>query len=222
MIRVHRGPKPSILVRNATRWKHAIGSAVTDEAREKAQGKYKHTQIKEALDRSFHGKCAYCESRINHVDYPHIEHFKPKSIPKYYKLAVEWDNLLLACGRCNGAENKGVKFPTKAENGPLINPAKESPSRHFRFEFDTMTKLANVLGASKRGETTWRILGLNRPDLVRQRSDFVKKLWVIAAHYHQENEAREIIDEAVNQQAEYSAFAREIWRFVRKRKVLQN
>jgi uncharacterized protein (TIGR02646 family) len=214
MIRIHRGQKPNILVKKEAGWKKAIRSAATAGARKKAQNKYQHKQIKEALENSFHGKCAYCESQIKHVDYPHIEHFKPKSIPEFYELAVDWDNLLLACGRCNGVENKGVKFPTATEKGPLVNPAEENPSQHLRFDFDPMTKLANVLGVTDRGETTWKILGLNRPDLVHHRSDFVKKLWVIAAHYHNDNEARGIIDEALNEKAEYSAFARELKRYI--------
>lgn len=208
MIRVNRGRKPSVLVKNESRWKKAIRSARTDAAREKAQGKYQHKQIKEALDLTFHGKCAYCESQIKHVDYPHIEHFRPKSVRKYYELAVDWDNLLLACGRCNGVENKGVQFPTKAEKGPLVNPTEEDPGRHLSFDFDPVTKLANVLGISDRGETTRIVLGLNRPDLVRHRSDFVKKLWVIASRYHQDQDARGIIDEAVGEKSEYTAFAR--------------
>jgi uncharacterized protein (TIGR02646 family) len=212
MIRVHRGPKPNILVKEEAKWKRAIKSASTDTARKTAQNKYRHKEIKAALDRSFHGKCAYCESHIQHVDYPHIEHFRPKSIPEFYELAVDWENLLLACGRCNAVENKGVKFPTTAEKGPLVNPAEEDPSHHLGFDFDPKTKLANVLGITDRGETTWKILGLNRPDLVRHRSDFVKKLWIIATRYHEDHEAQGIIDEAVNEKAEYSAFARELKR----------
>ena len=164
-------------------------------------------------NQAFNGKCAYCEGKINHVAYPHIEHFRP-IIPQYYELAVDWDNLLLACGRCNGAENKGVKFPTETENGPLVNPTEEDPAGNLCFDFDPMTKLANVLGISHRGETTRIVLGLNRPDLVRHRSDFVKKLWVIGSRYHHDHAAREIIDEAVSDNSEYAAFARALKRII--------
>ena len=217
MIRVNRGRKPDVLARKEAKWKKAIRSAATVAAREKAQNKYQHKQIKDALDQSFHGKCAYCESQIKHVDYPHIEHFRPKSLPQFYVLAVDWDNLLLACGRCNGAENKGVKFPTAAQNGPLVNPAAEDPGAHLGFDFDPVTKLANVLGISNRGETTRTVLGLNRSDLVRHRSDFVKKLWVIGSRYHLDEEARAIIDEAVSDESEYAAFARALKHDIDKR-----
>jgi uncharacterized protein (TIGR02646 family) len=207
MIRVTRTQKPILLADNEASWKKAIRLASTDAARKNAQDKYKHDEIKEALIDMFQGKCAYCESDITHIDYGHIEHFKPKGTPAYYELAVDWDNLLLACGRCNGAENKGTKFPLADNGGPLVNPAEEEPSKHLRFDFDPRLKLANVLGISKRGETTQRTLGLNRPQLLKHRSKFVAKLWVIASRYHEDNEARRIIDLAIYPQEEYSAFA---------------
>ena len=70
-----------------------------------------------------------------------------------------------------------------------------------------MLKLANVLGVSKRGETTQTILGLNRPDLLKHRSKFVRKLWVISSRYYDDADAREIIDSALHPKEEYSAFA---------------
>lgn len=208
MIRVIRTQKPALLAVKEVSWKKAIRLASTDAARKNAQDKYKHEDIKNALIEMFHGKCAYCESDITHIDYGHMEHFKPKGTPAYYDLAVDWDNLLLACGRCNGAENKGSKFPLANEGGPLVNPVKEEPTRHLRFDFDPNLKIANVLGTSKRGETTQNTLGLNRRELLEHRSKFVRKLWVIAVRYHEDAAAREIIDAAICPEQEYSAFAR--------------
>jgi len=207
MIRVPRTQRPTVLEDNEEKWKNDILLAATDVARKQAQEKYKHEGIKRALIEMFHGKCAYCESAITHIDYGHIEHFRPKSTPAYYELAVAWGNLLLACGRCNGVENKGTKFPLANEGGPIVNPVEEQPTRHLRFDFDPKLKLANVLGITKRGETTRITLGLNRPKLLEHRSKFVTKLWVIAFHYHEDPAAREIIDAAMCPQEEYSAFA---------------
>ena len=214
MIRVARNKKPDVLAKKETNWKTTIREASTDAARKKAQEKYQHVDIKDRLVEMFHGKCAYCESAITHIDYGHIEHFKPKSTPTYHELAVEWNNLLLACGRCSGAENKGSKFPLENEDGPLINPVDEEPSHHFSFDFDLKLRLANVLGVSKRGETTRIILGLNRPELVKRRSDFVKKLWVIAGRYNEDDDARAIVDSATDSKEEYAAFARSLKRFI--------
>ena len=217
MIRIARTKRPDVLVKKVANWKRSIREASTDSARQNAQGKYQHVDIKNGLVDMFHGKCAYCESAITHIDYGHIEHFKPKSKPAYYELAVDWDNLLLACGRCNGAENKGSRFPLEDEDGPLVNPVEEEPSQHLSFDFDLRLRLANVLGMSKRGETTRRILGLNRPELVKRRSDFVKKLWVIACLYNEDDAAREIIDLAIDSKEEYAAFARALKRFIESR-----
>ncbi len=72
-------------------------------------------------DGPFHGKCAYCESRICHDQHGDIEHFRPKGAvtdadgkpikvtingtpqdhPGYYWLAYNWKNLLPACQLCN-------------------------------------------------------------------------------------------------------------------------
>ncbi len=69
----------------------------------------------------FHGKCAYCESRIAADQPGDIEHFRPKdavmesngepvmvdtpmgrrSHPGYYWLAYSWRNLLPSCEDCN-------------------------------------------------------------------------------------------------------------------------
>lgn len=210
MIRVNRIAKPSILTKNESHWKASIRNATTPAAREKAQNKYKHRQIKEALVQMFHDKCAYCESKITHIDYGHIEHFRPKSLREFYDKAVEWENLLLACGRCNGMEHKGVRFPNATQGGPLIDPSVETPDQHLKFDFDPNTKLANVLDRTTRGRTTWQVLGLNRKELLRRRSVFVKKLWFVAQSYTTNQEARSIIDEATQDDAEYAAFARVI------------
>lgn len=217
MIRVNRTKKPDVLTAKEASWKKKIRETSPDAARQKAQAKYQHVDIKTALVDMFHGKCAYCESAITHIDYGHIEHFKPKSTPAYYELAIDWDNLLLACGRCNGVENKGTKFPLEDEDGPIVNPVEEEPSQHLSFDFDPVLKLANVLGLSKRGETTRKILGLNRPELVKRRSNFIKKLWVIAVRYHEDEAARDIVDSAIDPKEEYVAFARALRAFVQAR-----
>lgn len=70
---------------------------------------YSDTKVRKVLLRMFHGKCAYCESRITAIYSGDVEHFRPKgeikeavnSKPGYYWLAAEWNNLLFACPFCN-------------------------------------------------------------------------------------------------------------------------
>ena len=69
---------------------------------------YKHREVKTALLELFHGKCAYCESKIAGVSTGDVEHFRPKSSvvespdhPGYWWLAMRWGNLVLSCMHCN-------------------------------------------------------------------------------------------------------------------------
>jgi uncharacterized protein (TIGR02646 family) len=156
----------------------------------------------------FHGKCAYCESHIRHVDYGHIEHYRPKSGPQGRPdLCFEWTNLLLACGICNGGEFKSDHFPEAADGGPIINPCDEDPAGHLEFRFDAQLGLASVYGTTTRGETTEKLLGLNRLDLRRYRSQQVKKLAVLKRMANTDVQARQLFEEAKLPSSEYSAFA---------------
>jgi uncharacterized protein (TIGR02646 family) len=185
-----------------------LQQAVTAADRERAQNKYRHREIKEALVRLFHGKCAYCESHITHIDYGHIEHYRPKSGPQGRPdLCFEWPNLLLACGICNGSEYKGDRFPEAAQGGPIINPCEDDPSFHLEFRFDTRLGLASVYGTTQRGRTTESLLGLNRPALRKYRSLQIKKLAVLKQLAVTDPEACQLLDEAKRPTSEYSAFA---------------
>lgn len=69
----------------------------------KYNDRYKQDDTKASLRNIYHGKCAYCEQRI---EQSHVEHYRPKK--KYYWLAFSWDNLILACPVCN--QFKGTNF----------------------------------------------------------------------------------------------------------------
>ena len=66
---------------------------------------YAHNEVKAALEKLFHDKCAYCERNIESME---VEHFRPagrvaecKDHPGYYWLAYDWNNLYLSCTPCN-------------------------------------------------------------------------------------------------------------------------
>jgi uncharacterized protein (TIGR02646 family) len=208
MIRVERAPKPAVIEQNQVAWTQALCNAVTKRDKRRAENKYRHPAIKRALVSMFHGKCAYCESKILHVDYGHIEHFRPKSKPEFRSLAFEWSNLLLSCGVCNGAIYKGVRFPEADEGGPLINPCEDFPEAHFEFVFDLRARLASVVGTTARGKTTEALLGLNRQDLRAYRSKLVMQLCVLSRCAENDPDAKALLDEACRNNAEYAAFAR--------------
>jgi uncharacterized protein (TIGR02646 family) len=203
---LQRTDSPEILQRKAAEWTKNLLSADTKEQHRKAEAQYRHKKIKEALCVMFHGKCAYCESNIRHVDYGDIEHYRPKS--KFPALTFEWSNLLLACGVCNGKEYKGDRFPEEDQNGPLVNPCEEDPEQHFYFHYEPACRIASVYGTSPRGKTTEEILGLNRNELLTYRSRQMTKLYVIARLAASDPEAESLLKEAMEDSAEYAAFAR--------------
>lgn len=142
MIKVNRTAKPAILVRRATAWKSALLVATTQTDRERITKRYSHSEVRVTLESMFNGKCAYCESKIKHISYTEIEHFKPKS--SYPEFTFEWDNLLLACGICNGKQGKSDNFPDATQGGPYIDPCHEDPADHFNFNYDSATGVSSV------------------------------------------------------------------------------
>ena len=71
---------------------------------------YRDPAVKEALERLFRGKCAYCESRYAGIQPMDVEHWRPKGEVHtdegevkhgYYWLAASWDNLFPSCVDCN-------------------------------------------------------------------------------------------------------------------------
>ena len=208
MINVRRIDQPKILSQKARAWTQKLLAAQTEKDRSNAQKKYRHRNIKDDLVRMFRSKCAYCESKITHVDYGHIDHYRPKS--KFPDLTFEWSNLLLACGIFNGTKYKGEQFPEVDEGGPLINPCDDDPNDHFNFFYDPVARIASVYGTTDRGETTERLLGLNRHDLRDYRSRFVRKLHVLARFAVNDPEAKDLLEDAQKNNAEYAAFTRQI------------
>lgn len=209
MIKVPRSPKPTALVNNEAKWLRELLAANTKEDKDKAEKKYRHRDVKEALAAMFHGKCAFCESQILHIDYGHIEHFKPKG-GTYRALTFEWSNLLLACGVCNGAEYKGTNFPLAADGGPFVNPCDDEPSEHFDFIYDETAKLATVVGRTTRGATTERIIGLNRFELRKLRTTWVQMVLCVKELAETDPEAAEFLRQAKLDDAQYAAFARSL------------
>lgn len=88
---------------------------------------YGHDNVRDALNAIYHGKCAYCETKIEPVATAPIDHYRPVNTYEgqypngqrqdhegYYWLGYEWTNLVLSCPACNG---------TKSSKFHLRNPA---------------------------------------------------------------------------------------------------
>ena len=206
MIKVVRQTEPPILLKKEAVWMDALRRASTAPEKERASKKYRHRQVQEALTTMFQGKCGYCESHIEHVSDPHIEHYRPKS--KFPELTFAWENLLLACGKCNSTQYKGDKFPEADEGGPIINPCVDNPEDHFEFVYDATAKVATIATKTTRGRKTETLLGLNRNALRQHRSTHVTRLMALARFASTDAAAQQLLSEAKQDDAEYAAFAR--------------
>lgn len=153
MIQVDRRAEPAALERKATRGKnkgrsereavlHALKQHL-DAGRPPEDFSYdykvyKDDEVKDALDASFLGKCAYCETFYSASQPMDVEHWRPKGEihvegqddplrPGYYWLASHWQNLFPSCIDCNRArkqidviERKQILLG-KANQFPLVD-----------------------------------------------------------------------------------------------------
>lgn len=100
---------------------------------------YSDKSVRKILLKMFHGKCAYCESKITAIYNGDIEHFRPKgkiqnanpSRPGYFWLASEWENLLFACPFCNQTNTHEFR------NGNNIEEAVFGKLDQFPLETET-------------------------------------------------------------------------------------
>jgi len=149
---------------------------------------YTHDIVKAELEKMYPGKCAYCESKLEHIE---IDHYRP--LDRYPWLAYEWSNLLPICSGCN--KSKASQFPVKGsrvetppsdrsqwradsesfltEKPLLLHPGLDTPEDHLIADEKGRIHPKNN---SERGRATIDICGLNRPDLVGKRMSHIKSL----------------------------------------------
>lgn len=232
MISVPRSPKPGTLQKNEARWLNNLRTAINELQQvesnhqatkqdikraqskvENARNRYQHPEIKNSLVEMFHGKCAYCESKIGHVAYGDIEHFYPKG--SYIDKTFDWNNLLFSCQICNNPRHKGTKFPLDGNGNPLlIDPTDgvTDATVHLRFDWNPKTQLASIYGRDNRGREVERTFDLNgqngRKELIKHRSKYVKTLLLVLRAAQVGNaDAKALLQEACLSKSEYSAFA---------------
>ncbi|MDH3762291.1 MAG: hypothetical protein OEU50_15015 [Gammaproteobacteria bacterium] len=127
---------------------------------------YKHDQVKTALEKLFHGKCAYCETRYAAIQPMDVEHWRPKGQveledgsakkPAYYWLAASWDNLLPSCIDCNrkrkqiDAVSGNVRSLGKKDRFPIQLEANRAAQQGG--EFNEMPLLLNPCSSNPKPE----------------------------------------------------------------------
>ena len=202
MIRIKKPAEPpGVLRRRGIPATHELcermdADPAAHESFEFDSGIYSHSEVKTALRKAQHDKCAFCESKVTHVSPGDVEHFRPKAgyrqkprdplvRPGYYWLAYEWSNLLFACPLCNQRFKKN-HFPLAnparrarshrddvgREKPQLIHPVIEEPTEFLEFR----EHFLHAIGGNPRGRATIRILGLNRVEIAERRLDALNKL----------------------------------------------
>ena len=195
-------------------------------------GIYGHRSVKDALIKAQHGKCFLCESKVTHIAFGDVEHFRPKAgyrqkesdelgKPGYYWLAYEWSNLFFACQICNQKFKKNL-FPLdnptkravsheddiKRESPLFVNPVSQNPLQFISFRKEIPYALKN----SRRAKATIELLGLNRPELNEVRLDRYRKLKALfniaRLGLPESAEAQAVLDDAGEAHAEFSSMAR--------------
>lgn len=131
------------------------------------RGNYKHPRNKEALKQAASDKCMYCESKISHIDFAHVEHIKPKADGKFPELEFVWENLGYACPKCNN--EKSDKYHNEL---PYVNPYNEAPQAFFYASGSWLF----VKRGNERADITMLDLGLNRPALLEKRLEKIVEI----------------------------------------------
>ncbi|MEH8265140.1 HNH endonuclease [Aeromonas veronii] len=100
-----------------------------------------------------HGKCAYCEKRVDgNGSYMEVDHFKCKG--KYSELVVDWSNLVPSCKQCNTK-----KGDIDVEEQQIVNPYFDNPSEHLRYQS------LRIVGITEKGNETVELFGYNLSDV---------------------------------------------------------
>lgn len=127
-----QGTKQKLLEIVRTKDTSKISDGIYRDAYDHPDGK--RSYVEDALAKSYHNKCAYCE-RITKAD---IEHYRPKAKVDdatkhdgYYWLCYEWTNLLPSCVTCNREGAKHTKFPIL---GPRVNSPTMKNIRNIDYD----------------------------------------------------------------------------------------
>ncbi|MDR6708313.1 uncharacterized protein (TIGR02646 family) [Novosphingobium sp. 1748] len=144
-------------------------------------------ELRRVLEAMAHHSCMYCESPIANSEGV-IEQFRPPGgaenpegtidFRHYSWLAIDWENLYLACYACS--RSKANRFPVQRrgdvgdkvhelnnlEGYFLLDPCKDFSADHFFVE-----RTGKLRSLDERGLVTIDMLRLNRQDLCRARAD---------------------------------------------------
>ena len=197
-------------------------------------GIYGAKSVKKSLLKAQNNKCCFCESKITHIAYGDVEHFRPKAgyrqehgdplgRPGYYWAAYDWSNLYASCQICNQRFKRNL-FPLsnpterafdhhesiEQEVPVLIDPGKIDPENHIAFR----EEIAFPINDSDPGKETIRNIGINRDELSEVRRDYLEKMKVLAKvarnnpNLPERDEINKCLEKAMSKKSQYSSMIR--------------
>lgn len=123
--------------------------------------------------------CSYCDKFPLHQKDDTIDHFKPKTDPRFYTLVCTWTNMYLACTHCQ--DSKKTQY-----NDRLLRPDEVDYEfrRYFTYNYNSHEIEVNP-GADPvdrdRAEETRRIFGFNHPGVKTARRHAYERYMGMAA-----------------------------------------
>jgi len=148
---VARKPLPLRTAGALNRAARALAGALARGEQPTISGAYKSAGVQRVLrDQMFERCCCFCEAHTEATNYGQVEHYRPKGRAEFAHLAFSWENLLWACGRCNGPKSTHWNH-----SAPLLDPTVDEPNDHVRWHD------AVVVHLTARGEYTITSLDLN-------------------------------------------------------------
>lgn len=144
-----------------------------DKSKQPASGEY--SDWKQIIADECFNQCVYCsihEEQFGGIDHYHIDHYRPKSIPRFESLRNDIMNLFYACPICNRfKQDDWPGEPTSLDIASYPNPSQTDYASIFEVN-DTSYLLSGKYVAS-----TYLVerLYLNRPQLVYERREAILK-----------------------------------------------
>lgn len=159
------------------------------------------TEVKKKLNKLYHYKCAFCETKPKGDTMHYIHRYRPVKL--YPWLEFEWSNLLPVCTECNSTKRN--KFPIEerraekpeeklkkrynkanseyllSEKPLLIHPEIDTVENHFYFSD------GSIIDRTNRGRETIKICNLNRSNLKNKRHEIYENFHVKLSHNYNYN-----------------------------------
>lgn len=196
MRHIERLYKPEILLKKEKEWTQFF---LQSDNKRPSTSQYAHKSIIDALMNISHGKCFYCEKKLEGLP-KEVDHLIEVSVDK--SKAFEWNNLYLASKECNDGRPTENDIP-KAE---ILDPCQDSDEEiqnHLTFEDEHAIPKDN----SEKGEKTILKFKLNSQLLLFQRMKHINEISKIILEFYKIKEHESRHDFSDNEKKIIKSFA---------------